>query len=383
MKKNIMIFICLSLVICSIGAIFINNEKTFATQYSLNSSDSENKILVYIKNQGPVVDAITTTDVATIWNDGVSNFTSYENYPAPTYSKNSIVFIDWDNSKIKKSQIKEINLRCSDLLYKDENGNPIYPGTGETYESFIKKCQNLELHSFSGWGGPDYYNSLGLPEKTSLTEYVLSDEFEGLKLWSDSYLFDKFYVDYVATIEFVYEDSGVIKKQEIKILYDSPNGHIVRFSKGQMPSNTDPDINNIVNKTYMYRLYNPNSGEHFYTANVHERDYLIPLGWKYEGIGWIAPSNSNTPVFRLYNPNSGDHHYTINKEERDWLISLGWNYEGIGWYSDDAKGVPLYRQYNPNETIGTHNYTTNKDENDWLVSLGWRAEGIGWYGMTQ
>lgn len=83
----------------------------------------------------------------------------------------------------------------------------------------------------------------------------------------------------------------------------------------------------------------------------------------------------------MYNPNSGDHHYTLSSQERDWLVGLGWNYEGIGWYSDDAKGTPLYRQFNPNAVIGTHNYTYSKDENDFLVSLGWRAEGIGWYGV--
>ena len=131
----------------------------------------------------------------------------------------------------------------------------------------------------------------------------------------------------------------------------------------------------------MYRLYNPNSGEHFYTANKAERDMLTELGWRYEGIGWKAPEKSNTPVYRLYNPNAGDHHYTVNVYERDWLVSLGWNYEGIGWYSDDSKSVPLYRQYNPNEIAGTHNYTTNKAENDMLVNLGWKGEGIGWYGV--
>lgn len=36
----------------------------------------------------------------------------------------------------------------------------------------------------------------------------------------------------------------------------------------------------------MYRLYNPNSGEHFYTASASERDVLARVGWVYEGIGW-------------------------------------------------------------------------------------------------
>ena len=139
----------------------------------------------------------------------------------------------------------------------------------------------------------------------------------------------------------------------------------------------------VVEPEPMYRLYNPNSGEHFYTASEYEKDHLDSIGWRYEGIGWWAPKKSNTPVYRLYNKNAGDHHYTISTVERDHLIKVGWRYEGIGWYSDDAKGVPLYRQYNPNAKAGAHNYTTNKAENDWLVSLGWRAEGIGWYGVKR
>ena len=87
------------------------------------------------------------------------------------------------------------------------------------------------------------------------------------------------------------------------------------------------------------------------------------------------------PMYRLYNKNAGDHHYTMSTVERDYLISLGWRYEGIGWYSDDSEAVPIYRQYNPNAKSGSHNYTASKSENDRLVDLGWRGEGIGWYGI--
>lgn len=136
----------------------------------------------------------------------------------------------------------------------------------------------------------------------------------------------------------------------------------------------------------MYRLYNPNSGEHFYTADASERNNLKRVGWKYEGVGWTAPTKSNTPVYRLYS--GTDHHYTTDASERDYLIKVGWKYEGVGWYSDDAKGQALYRQFNPNvdpkakrNNSGSHNYTTSKAENDSLVKVGWRAEGIGWYGV--
>ena len=148
------------------------------------------------------------------------------------------------------------------------------------------------------------------------------------------------------------------------------------------------DANGIVN-TYgltkdpsrgsaMYRLYNPNSGEHFYTASSSERDSVSASGWGYEGVAWYAPS-SGAPVYRLYNPNAGDHHYTTSSYERDHLVSVGWRYEGVCWHSAPSSGAPVYRLYNPNARSGAHHYTTSPLERDHLVSVGWRSEGIGWY----
>lgn len=130
----------------------------------------------------------------------------------------------------------------------------------------------------------------------------------------------------------------------------------------------------------MLRVYNPNSGEHFYTAVTNERDHLIRTGWMNEGIGWNAPSSGDN-VYRLYNANAGDHHYTLDAGERDHLISVGWEYEGIGWFSDKNQGEPLYRLYNPNAQSGAHHYTRSGYERDSLVNQGWVAEGIGWYGI--
>lgn len=132
----------------------------------------------------------------------------------------------------------------------------------------------------------------------------------------------------------------------------------------------------------MYRVYNPNSGEHFYTSNKAEKDHLVNLGWKYEGIGWKAPTVSNYPVYRLYNANGGEHHYTMNAAEKNNLVKLGWKYEGIGWFSadpNDSNSVPLLREYNPNAFSNNHNYTTNANEHNWLVGLGWKDEGKAWY----
>lgn len=143
----------------------------------------------------------------------------------------------------------------------------------------------------------------------------------------------------------------------------------------------------ILKADLMNRLYNPNSGEHFYTKDQHEKDVLVKLGWKYEGIGWSAPVEG-APVYRLYNPNAGDHHYTMSSNEKDTLVSIGWQYEGIGWYSVSKVTAPaygalqVYREYNPNaKAAGSHNYTVSEIENDDLADKGWIEEGIAWWAL--
>ncbi len=135
-------------------------------------------------------------------------------------------------------------------------------------------------------------------------------------------------------------------------------------------------------RVIMYRVYNPNTGEHFYTGNAKERVHLVNVGWKDEGLGWYAAASSKTPIYRLYNENAGDHHYTTNKKERDNLISVGWKDEGILGYSDDNKGVSIYRQYNENAKTGAHNFTQHTAERDNLVRVGWKDEKVAWYGVA-
>ena len=144
---------------------------------------------------------------------------------------------------------------------------------------------------------------------------------------------------------------------------------------------------NTVDSVAIFRLYNPNSGEHFFTSNQTERDNLILAGWKGEGYAWVAPVTSDVPVYRLYNPNTGDHHYTYNTAEQSQLIQSGWRDEGSCWYSAgltaSTDNLPVLRQYNPNCTgAGSHNYTINGNEAQSLVTAGWRDEGAGWYGLN-
>lgn len=135
----------------------------------------------------------------------------------------------------------------------------------------------------------------------------------------------------------------------------------------------------------MFRLYNPNTGEHFYTGSEEERDNLSALGWNYEGISWNAPVYEGDPVYRLCNPNTGDHHYTMSWKEVNDLRGEGWQYEGVAWNSAAAieANIPQFRLYNPNAECGIHHYTSSEEERDNLVALGWIYEGLAWYGTLQ
>ena len=203
----------------------------------------------------------------------------------------------------------------------------------------------------------DYYGMLRIPRKNNLPSvlvehmYVDSPE-DGPLLQQKSWLKKLGYADAIGVMEYYGYDA-----QSWADAYDSRTTN------------------------RMYRLYNPNSGEHFYTAVESERNTVAKAGWVYEGIGWVAPKESSTPVYRLYNPNGGDHHYTTSEDERDHLVSVGWNYEGIGWYSDDAQSVTILREYNPNAKSGAHNFTASASEHKNLVRLGWRDEKIAWYAV--
>ena len=127
----------------------------------------------------------------------------------------------------------------------------------------------------------------------------------------------------------------------------------------------------------VYRLYNPRSGEHFYTADGGEKNNLVSRGWYDEGTAWFAVTGSKAPVYRMHNPASGEHHYTTDANERKVLVSRGWRAEGVLCYaSEGGAGVEVYRQFNSRASVGAHNFTTSKQENDNLVRSGWKGEGV-------
>lgn len=147
---------------------------------------------------------------------------------------------------------------------------------------------------------------------------------------------------------------------------------------GDTTDPTNPDKTQVV-----YRLYNPNTGEHFYPTSTYERDQDIKAGWRNEGTLETAPT-SGTAIYRVYNPNAkgGDHYYTTSQYEAKSLVSKGWKWDNNGkpvFYSGGSKAV--YVAYNPNAETGAHNYTMSSFEQNSLLNSGWKYGETAWFAV--
>lgn len=123
--------------------------------------------------------------------------------------------------------------------------------------------------------------------------------------------------------------------------------------------------------TNLFRLYNPVNGDHFYTTSTVERDNAAAnLGYVREDaadttyFAFTSPGHGRVALYRLFNPNSGDHFYTTSEFERDnaWT-NLGYVKEGIACFVFDSwhpGTVPFFRLYDSSN--GDHFYTTSQSE---------------------
>ncbi|QDG77978.1 hypothetical protein [Labrenzia sp. PHM005] len=148
------------------------------------------------------------------------------------------------------------------------------------------------------------------------------------------------------------------------------------------PSDTDNSAHQI------YRFFNSNTGAHFFTSNIEERNTVIETlpSFVYEGNSYDSNALANTgnAVYRFLNADTGIHFYTASEAERDSVLGQLPNYvlEGISYYASSdgsADGQALYRFYNT--ANGTHFYTVSEAERDTIIeTLGqYSYEGIAYY----
>lgn len=193
--------------------------------------------------------------------------------------------------------------------------------------------------------------------------------------------------DYTFTIT---PDSGYkidsITTSSGSVSITNENGMSYTFSNVQKIDNIDVSFG-LIGTVPRYCLYNPNNGFHFWTINTAEDFYLGSIGWNQEGANYrmyssagTVDSETATAYYRLYNPNSGRHFWTSNSAEDAYLGGIGWNQEGINGYlflTSVTGSMPIYRLYNPNS--GGHFWTVNEAEYIYLGSIGWNQEGIAGY----
>ncbi|MBO9426306.1 hypothetical protein J7444_16320 [Labrenzia sp. R4_1] len=148
------------------------------------------------------------------------------------------------------------------------------------------------------------------------------------------------------------------------------------------PSDTDNSAFQI------YRFYNSETGAHFFTSSIEERNAVIETlpSFVYEGNSYDSnvAASDGTAVYRFYNSDTGVHFYTASEAERDTVLDQlpSYSLEGISYFAspDDSNGgQALYRFYNTSN--GTHFYTVSEAERDAITqTLGhYSYEGVAYF----
>ena len=177
--------------------------------------------------------------------------------------------------------------------------------------------------------------------------------------------------------------SGVAKTVTIK---GETSAKVTATSGNTQTWEVNADAKTTVSPVATYRLYDRNRGEHLYTYNSAERDFLVKSGWKEEpSTIKVLPvsATEGVAIYRVYNPNGGGTHmYTQNPAEVQFLLTNGWK-EGKVVFKTAAStatdAVPVYRLKNPNSKNGEHQFTTSAAERAMLLNASWGDEGIAFY----
>ena len=139
-----------------------------------------------------------------------------------------------------------------------------------------------------------------------------------------------------------------------------------------------------VGHTNLYRVYNPNNGDHYFTTDPGEYKALVAMGWQAEGVryqvvkvGGKRTHAFGTGIWSVYNPNTGEHLLT-EEGEADALAQVGWIKEGTEpkFYTVQNGSESVVRVYNPNTNGPAHLYTDASEANG-LAKIGWSIDNNG------
>lgn len=135
----------------------------------------------------------------------------------------------------------------------------------------------------------------------------------------------------------------------------------------------------------LYRAYNPVADYHFFTTSFAEFANAVANGYRDEASGqpgFAAQRGGEYPLYRLYNLQTGRHYYTLNPLEKDMLVALvpptSPDFGKVGWRAEGTEGalgiagsnMPsfrlIYRLYNVNS--GVHLYTAFENVRDSVLA---------------
>ena len=128
----------------------------------------------------------------------------------------------------------------------------------------------------------------------------------------------------------------------------------------------------------VYRFYNRETGTHFYTISVGERDSVIAAYPQFavrgRAVRGARAARRAAPCrcSASYNRTTGTHFYTTSASERDGIVAYypQFAYEGPAYHAMPEPGsdgrVAVYRFFNRN--TGAHFYTSSEAERDKVVA---------------
>ena len=154
------------------------------------------------------------------------------------------------------------------------------------------------------------------------------------------------------------------------------------YSQYHLPA-VEPEAPSVTPSSYVFRLFNQQTGRYLFSSNETEIDIITGIGWYNEGIAHKSPGEGGIGLHRFSLTDGSGHFYTANTLEKVILDQNSlYSYEGVAFQVYEQAGsdtVPVVRFLNTSS--GVHLYSTSSYEQEILnASSHWLYEGIAWYG---
>ena len=168
----------------------------------------------------------------------------------------------------------------------------------------------------------------------------------------------------------------------------TPGGYGVVYSKSGFGTQTHTVVINPASSATqsvslnvavpVYRFYNRKSGSHFYTASEAEKNNVVNTlspTYSLDGVAYsinTAAAANNAPLYRFYNRQTGAHFYTASVTEKNNVqanLSAIYSYDGPAYnvcVTPLADAQTVYRFYN--KINGAHFYTASEAEKNSVLA---------------